>query len=342
MHNLAVLVMLNFLPVAKHFHVITSLPNVFFKKLEPLGQLSKPEYDENTVRYGTSRIDHFTWKQVLDMFSCTECGRCSSQCPATATGKPLAPRQLLLDLRDYLYKHQDEVDREARRRAARTAPGGTELPEVGENIVGPVIEDEVLWSCNMCRACEESCPVMIEYVDKIVDMRRHLVQEEARFPEELTRVFKGMETQSNPWGVGRRQALRVGRRARHPHRRRQARRRVPLLRRLRRRLRRSQQEDHAGVRAAAQEGGRRLRLPGAGGALQRRLGAPARQRVPLPGDGADGGRDLQRLQREEGHRELPALLQHDQERVHPVRRHLRGDPRRRPGEAADRVAAGSR
>src|SRR4029077_11633451 len=84
-HNLAVLVMLNFLPLAKHFHVITSLPNVFFGKLEPLGQLSKPEYDENTVRYGTSRIDQFTWKQVLDMFSCTECGRCSSQCPATAT-----------------------------------------------------------------------------------------------------------------------------------------------------------------------------------------------------------------------------------------------------------------
>ena len=108
-HNLAVLVMLNFLPLAKHFHVITSLPNVFFSKLEPLGQLSKPEYDENTVNYGTSHIDQFTWKQVLDMFSCTECGRCSSQCPATATGKPLAPRQLLLDLRDYLYAHKDEV-----------------------------------------------------------------------------------------------------------------------------------------------------------------------------------------------------------------------------------------
>jgi Fe-S oxidoreductase len=200
-HNLAVLVMLNFLPLAKHFHVITSLPNVFFSKLEPLGQMSKPEYDENTVRYGTSHIDQFTWKQVLDMFSCTECGRCSSQCPATATGKPLAPRQLLLDLRDYLYKHQDEVIAK-RVGVAANGAGGGELPEVGENIVGPVIEDEVLWSCNMCRACEESCPVMIEYVDKIVDMRRHLVQEEARFPSELNRVFKGMETQSNPWGVG--------------------------------------------------------------------------------------------------------------------------------------------
>src|SRR5436309_1094916 len=104
-HNLSVLVMLNFLPLAKHFHVITSLPNVFFRKLEPLGALSKQDL-ENATTFGASHIDQFTWKQVLDMFSCTECGRCSSQCPATATGKPLAPRQLLLDLRDYLYATQ--------------------------------------------------------------------------------------------------------------------------------------------------------------------------------------------------------------------------------------------
>lgn len=196
LHNLVILTFLNFLPTAKHFHVITSLPNVFFRKQEPLGQLSKPDY-ETAETYGTSRIDHFTWKQVLDMFSCTECGRCSSNCPATATGKPLAPRQMLLNLRDYLYEHQDEVIEKRLH-----ANGDGEKQEVGENIVGSVVEDEVLWSCNTCRACEEACPVMIEYVDKIVDMRRHLVQEEARFPAELTRVFKAMESQSNPWGIG--------------------------------------------------------------------------------------------------------------------------------------------
>src|SRR2546426_1023518 len=163
------------------------------------GALSKQDL-ENATAFDTSHVDQFTWKQVLDMFSCTECGRCSSQCPATATGKPLAPRQLLLDLRDYLYAHQDEV---IEKRVRRRADGdGAEPPEVGENIVGPVITDEVLWSCNVCRACEEACPVMIEYVDKIVDMRRHLVQEASRFPSELTRTFKGMETQSNPWGLG--------------------------------------------------------------------------------------------------------------------------------------------
>jgi len=198
-HNLVVLTFLNLLPLSKHFHIITSVPNVFFRKLEPIGTLSKQDL-ENATRFGSSHIDHFTWKQVLDMFTCTECGRCSSQCPATATGKPLAPRQLLLDLRDYLYEHQDEVI--AKRVARPTNGDGAEPQPVGENVVGPVIKDEVLWSCNVCRACEESCPVMIEYVDKIVDMRRHLVQEEARFPAELTRTFKGMETQSNPWGIG--------------------------------------------------------------------------------------------------------------------------------------------
>ncbi len=197
-HNLSVLVLLNFLPLAKHFHVITSLPNSFFVKLEAKGAMSKMDL-ENATTFGTSHIDHFTWKQVLDMFSCTECGRCSSQCPATATGKPLAPRQLLLDLRDYLYEHQSEVYQ--KRVAWKPNGDGGEAPEVGEKIVGPVVKDETLWACNMCRACEESCPVLIEYVDKIGDMRRHLVQEEARFPGELGRVFKNMETQSNPWGI---------------------------------------------------------------------------------------------------------------------------------------------
>jgi Fe-S oxidoreductase len=190
-HNLVILAFLNVLPLSKHFHVITGIPNVFFKKMEPAGALDKMDL-ENSERFGTSRIDQFSWKQVLDMFSCTECGRCSSECPATASGKPLAPRQLLLNLRDYLYEHPEQM-------LAKATGEGNGV--VKENIVGSVIEDEVLWSCTTCRACEEACPVLIEYVDKIVDMRRHLVQEEARFPSELTRTFKGMEIQGNPWGL---------------------------------------------------------------------------------------------------------------------------------------------
>ena len=192
-HNLVILTFVNLLPSSKHFHVITSIPNVFFSKLRPFGQLSKQDLESENAIYGTSQMRHFDWKQVLDMYSCTECGRCSSVCPATATGKPLAPRQLMLNLRDYLYANPQAV----------TDPNFEGIVATGEETgLAEVISDEVLWSCNTCRACEEACPVNIEYVDKIVDMRRHLVQEAARFPAELTRVFQGMERQSNPWGIG--------------------------------------------------------------------------------------------------------------------------------------------
>jgi Fe-S oxidoreductase len=192
-HNLIILSFLNLLPLAKHFHVLTSFFNVFFKKLAPTGALSKQDL-ENATTFGTSYINQFTWKQILDMYSCTECGRCSEQCPATYSGKELAPRQLMLNLRDYLYEHQDEV-----LKAQANGDGGL---TIGVNVVGEnLIHDQVLWDCTTCRACEEACPVLIEYVDKIVDMRRHLVQEESRFPPELARTFKGLETQSNPWGI---------------------------------------------------------------------------------------------------------------------------------------------
>ncbi len=197
LHNCVILVFMNLLPISKHFHILTSVPNVFFRKLEPVGQLSKQDL-ENATSFGTSYINQFTWKQVLDMYSCTECGRCSSHCPATISGKELAPRQLMLNLRDYLYEHEDEV----LKAQAAAVDGDAVAVTIGENIVGErLIHDEVLWACTTCRACEEACPVLIEYVDKIVDMRRHLVQEEARFPAELTRTFKSMETQGNPWGI---------------------------------------------------------------------------------------------------------------------------------------------
>ncbi len=199
LHNCVILTFVNLLPISKHFHIITSIPNVFFKKLEPMGQLSKQDL-ENATTFGTSYINQFTWKQVLDMYSCTECGRCSSHCPATISGKELAPRQLMLNLRDYLYEHEDQVM--AAQTATANGNGDAVAVTIGENIVGErLIHDEVLWACTTCRACEEACPVLIEYVDKIVDMRRHLVQEESRFPTELTRTFKSMETQGNPWGI---------------------------------------------------------------------------------------------------------------------------------------------
>ncbi|MFT4571400.1 MAG: Fe-S oxidoreductase [Hyphomicrobiaceae bacterium] len=192
-HNAVVLVFLNFLPLAKHFHVITSIPNVFFSKTQPFGQLSLQDLESEDAIYGVSQMRQFDWKQVLDMYSCTECGRCSSQCPATATNKPLAPRQMLLNLRDFLYENPQSVFDDEFDGKVATGPMGTDVKEV--------VSDEVLWACTTCRACEDACPVNIEYVDKIIDMRRHLVQEEARFPAELTKAFQGMERQGNPWGI---------------------------------------------------------------------------------------------------------------------------------------------
>lgn len=186
-HNLIVLLFLVLLPQSKHFHIITGIPNIFFGKLEPKGKLPRKDYDGEDIIYGRSTLADFTAKQVLDMFSCTECGRCASVCPATRTSKPLAPRQFLLNLRDELYANAKQL----------------RVGEYTEVIVGEgrPVSDDVLWSCVTCRACEEACPINIEYIDKIVDLRQHLVQEKARLPDEIYRTFKGMEENYNPFGL---------------------------------------------------------------------------------------------------------------------------------------------
>jgi len=187
-HNGVIVIFMNLLPRSKHFHIITAMANVFFGKIEPKGRLPKKDYTKEDALFGRSQVNQFSWKQVLDMYSCTECGRCSAVCPAAATGKPLAPRQFLLNLRDAVYENQSKIN-----------SGQTEFDVVvGE---GKPVIDDVVWSCVACRACEEACPVNIEYVDKIVDLRQHLVQEASRFPAELNRAFQGLERNSNPWGI---------------------------------------------------------------------------------------------------------------------------------------------
>lgn len=191
LHNIVILAFLNLLPRSKHFHIVTVIPNIFLGRVEPKGKLPRKNLEADDAIFGRSLPTHFTWKQVLDMYTCTECGRCSSQCPATATGKPLAPRQFLMNLRDHLADNQ-----------AKILSSGSASPDfdviVGD---GKPISDKVIWSCVNCRACEEACPVNVEYIDKVDDIRQHLVQEASRFPDELGRAFRGMETQSNPWGI---------------------------------------------------------------------------------------------------------------------------------------------
>ncbi|MBW2530730.1 MAG: (Fe-S)-binding protein [Deltaproteobacteria bacterium] len=196
-HSLLVLTFLNLLPYGKHFHVITAIPNVFFSSLEPRGRLPRDENIEKVLAeedddddeepvFGVAEIQHFTWKDLLDMYSCTECGRCTDNCPAAKTGKPLKPKQLLTGLRDHLYE-----------RSAELTSGKPESKPLVPDVVGA----DVVWSCTTCRACEEECPVMNTYVDKMVRLRRDLVEGRGEPPAELATALRGMETNSNPWNI---------------------------------------------------------------------------------------------------------------------------------------------
>jgi len=215
-HSTLVLIFLNLLPHSKHFHVITAVPNVFVKDMTPPGRLrpmaenaeklmeivgaAAENADPASLPVGIARIEHFTWKAILDFYTCTECGRCSDNCPAHKTGKILSPKHFTLDLRNHLYAREEELIREA-------ASVGTPDPEKkvakAIDLISDVIHPDVLWACTTCRACEEQCPVMISYVDKIVDMRRNLVMIKGEFPHELQKPFQGIEVNGNPWNLSR-------------------------------------------------------------------------------------------------------------------------------------------
>lgn len=235
-HATLVLVFLNILPYSKHFHIITALPNIFLSDLlrpgrlrplaknteELMGLVEKASESEDmgAARIGYSRIGHFTWKDMLDFYTCTECGRCSDNCPATLTGKKLSPKHFTLDLRNHLYSLQDKVmaakgadaAAHAEEPTAAAADGSEQPAEVQpagggaaaqRDLVPDIIDPDVLWACTTCRACEEQCPVNITYVDKIVQMRRNLVVIRGEFPAELNKPFEGMEVNGNPWNLSR-------------------------------------------------------------------------------------------------------------------------------------------
>jgi len=195
MHIGIVLVFLNLLPGSKHFHVITSIPNVFFAETsKPRGAIEPIKDIDKQEKFGVGDARDFTWKQVLDTYTCTECGRCSVNCPTTITGKALNPKLLILDIRDHLYARERELTIGAKDIT------GWEVDKHDKSLVEDVKEDAI-WDCTTCRACSEACPVMIEHVDKIIDLRRHLVLMEASFPSELQGTFKNLESKGNPWGL---------------------------------------------------------------------------------------------------------------------------------------------
>jgi Fe-S oxidoreductase len=190
-HSALVLIFLNLLPYGKHFHVLTVIPNIFARSLTPRGRLA-PIADiegrlEREEPLGVKRIAEFSWKEVLDFYTCTECGRCSDHCPATSTGKLLSPKHLTIDLRDYMYRNADALTVQG------AAAGDAHL------LVPAVVNPEVVWACTTCSACETECPVFITYIDKIVDLRRNLVMERGEFPTQLQTMFQALENAGNPY-----------------------------------------------------------------------------------------------------------------------------------------------
>jgi Fe-S oxidoreductase len=187
-HVCIILAFGNFLPYGKHFHVITALPNVYFGRLTPSGQLSKLDL-EGAESFGLAKATDFTWKQLFDVYSCTECGRCQTFCPTYQTGKPLTHKGLNKTLKEHFYSQSKPI---------LSGKKGEELPTVPGNVVS----DDTIWTCTTCAWCETACPVLIENLPRLMDLRRYQTLMESKFPEEITRVFKGLETQGNPWGLG--------------------------------------------------------------------------------------------------------------------------------------------
>lgn len=192
-HVSSILFFLCLLPRSKHFHIITSIPNVYFSNVNGKGnQLRRIDFEEEgREEFGVAHIEAFSWKKILDLHSCTECGRCDVFCPALKSGKPLSPKQLTVNLRDHLNRVTPQL------------LGSEKQAKPEPALLGGVILDETLWSCTTCGACEEECPIMIEYVNKVIDLRRGLVMTESRYPHELVNAFKSLETNANPWGFGR-------------------------------------------------------------------------------------------------------------------------------------------
>ncbi len=199
-HIVLILGFLVYIPRSKHLHIFASEPNVYFSNTRARGRLRPQRIDlekleEGDVVLGAGTLEDLTWKEILDTYACTECGRCQNACPAWNTGKPLSPKLLVMNLRDHAF---DQGEKLLAAKRAGSADGAEQVAKVSLN--PDIVDDEVIWSCVTCGACMQECPVNIEHVDHIVDMRRYLVQAESRFPQEAGALLRNLESSNNPWG----------------------------------------------------------------------------------------------------------------------------------------------
>ena len=187
-HILVFFSLLNYLPISKHFHVITAIPNVFFANLNR-GRIKPVRWGVEDwmelEEIGVSRFQGFTWKHVLDFYSCADCGRCTDNCPANAVGRHLSPKMISIKARDYAYKYYPIF-------GSPPDPGKTQF-------IGDIITENEIWACTTCGACEQECPIFIEYIDKIVDMRRYLL-DQGRLPLSLQKPMQQIKKKGNAYG----------------------------------------------------------------------------------------------------------------------------------------------
>jgi Fe-S oxidoreductase len=196
-HITVVLLFLNYLPYSKHLHVLTSIPNVYFSSSKPRGALNPINLEaENVEKFGANDVEDLTWKQLLDGYTCTECGRCTAACPANTTGKILSPRKIIMDIRERLEEKGPIL---AGRRKEASTESHDQKQIVEKTLLHNYITPQELFACTTCMACVQECPVNIEHVDAIVDMRRSLVLMESNFPPEVQVVFRNLENNFSPW-----------------------------------------------------------------------------------------------------------------------------------------------
>ena len=189
-HAVVLLVFMNVLPRSKHMHILTAIPNTYFRSLEKPNTQPCEEFTKGK-RFGVGDVERFNWKDLFDSLTCTECGRCQDLCPAHNTGKPLNPRRIVHDIKVNLLQNGPAL------KDGKPAS----LPMIAKTQAEGSCSEEALWDCTTCGSCMSVCPVLIEQMPKIVKMRRHLVQERAQFPEELINLFENLEQRSNPWGM---------------------------------------------------------------------------------------------------------------------------------------------
>jgi Fe-S oxidoreductase len=201
-HIVLVAVFLCYLPFGKHLHIATAIPNIALRKIRPRGELPAMDLEAEDATFGVRTVADLSWKDLLDGFTCTECGRCQEACPAWNTGKPLNPKTFIMGIRHEAVEAEASLPLIPNSPTVRAAGlDDTLTPEaVARPLVDAAIPYEAVWDCLTCGACVEACPVTIEHVDKIVGLRRNLVLEDSRFPQELTGAFRGMESVANPWG----------------------------------------------------------------------------------------------------------------------------------------------